>query len=81
MKLVGGAILLAAAFLVAAILGGGNQRGSGDGAAPLVGGDTTQPERAAGPEESTDELGYPTFATKNTTRSSPRPTKRSARRR
>ena len=44
LKLVGGAILLAAVFLVAAILGGGNGRNSVDGAAPLVGGDTTQPE-------------------------------------
>jgi Cell wall binding domain 2 (CWB2) len=68
LKLVGGAILLAAVFLVAAILGGGNGRNSVDGAAPLVGGDTTQPDRATGTEESTEELGYPGFATKNTTR-------------
>jgi putative cell wall binding repeat protein len=68
LKLVGGAIVLAAVFLVAAILGGGNGRNSVDGAAPLVGGDSTQAERAAAAEESTDELGYPAFATKNTTR-------------
>jgi hypothetical protein len=68
LKLVGGAILLAAVFIVAAILGGGNGRNSVDGAAPLVGGDNTQPERATGAEESTEELGYPAFATKNTTR-------------
>jgi hypothetical protein len=55
-------------FLVAAILGGGNGRDSVDGAAPLVGGDTTQPDRAPAAGESTDELGYPAFATKNTTR-------------
>ena len=68
LKLVGGAILLAAVFLVAAILGGGNSRNSVDGAAPLVGADTTQPEPAGGAEESTEDLGYPAFATKNTTR-------------
>jgi ell wall binding domain 2 (CWB2) len=68
LKLVGGAILLAAVFLVAAILGGGNGRNSVDGAAPLVGGDTTQPDRTTGSEEPTEELGYPAFATKNTTR-------------
>jgi len=71
LKLIGGAVLFAAVFLVAAIVGGGNDRGSVDGAAPLVGGDETAavPERGApAPERSTDELGYPAFATKNTTR-------------
>ena len=64
-----GAILLAAVFLVAAILGGGNGRNSVDGAAPLVGGDTDSARAARpAPEESTEELGYPAFATKNTTR-------------
>jgi hypothetical protein len=57
LKLVGGAILLAAVFLVAAILGGGNSRNSVDGAAPLVGADTTQPEPAGGAEEATEDLG------------------------
>jgi Cell wall binding domain 2 (CWB2) len=68
LKLVGGAILLAAVFLVAAILGGGNSRNSVDGAAPLAGGDNAPPDRASSAEESTEELGYPAFATKNTTR-------------
>jgi len=55
-------------FLVAAILGGGNSRNSVDGAAPLVRGDQTRPDSAIGVGEPTEELGYPAFATKNTTR-------------
>jgi hypothetical protein len=69
LKLVGGAILFAAVFLVAAILGGGNERGSVDGAAPPVSGEAgAQGDRAPAPRQSTEELGYPAFATKNTTR-------------
>lgn len=68
LKLVGGAIVLAAVFLVAAVLGGGNERGSIEGAAPRVGGDGFELDPAPPPRQSTEELGYPAFATKNTTR-------------
>jgi hypothetical protein len=67
LKLVGGAILFAAVFLVAAILGGDNQRGTVDGAAPPVSGEPG-PKSDPAPSSSTEELGYPAFATKNTTR-------------
>jgi hypothetical protein len=70
LKLIGGAIIVSAAFLVAAILGGG---GGGEapvgGAAPQVAGrQTTAQGGAPAPGQSTAELGYPAFATKNTTR-------------
>jgi hypothetical protein len=67
LKLVGGAILLAAVFLVAAILGGGNERNSVEGAAPRVGGGA-EADREPTPRPSTESLGYPAFATINTTR-------------
>jgi hypothetical protein len=69
LKLVGGAILLVAVFIVAAILGGGNDEKGVNGAAPQVGGSPQAGRRnAPAPEQSTTELGYPAFATKNTSR-------------
>jgi hypothetical protein len=62
--------VVAAAFLVAAILGGGNKQGTVGGAAPQVGGGETtgRGEGAPASAATTSELGYPAFATKNTTR-------------
>jgi hypothetical protein len=69
LKLVAGAIVLSAAFLVAAVLGGGGGQGPVGGAAPEVGGERTTAEGGAPASgQSTAELGYPAFATKNTTR-------------
>ena len=69
LKLIAGAIVVSAVFLVAAILGGGSRQGHVDGAAPPVGGaETTGQGQAPASRESTTELGYPAFATKNTTR-------------
>jgi Cell wall binding domain 2 (CWB2) len=67
LKLVGGAILFAVVFIVAAILGSGGGD-SIDSAAPPVGGSDLTKESGAPPQQSTTELGYPAFATKNTTR-------------
>ncbi len=61
--LIGVAVLFAVVFIVAAILGGGGGDGGGvEPAAPPVGGAGQAPAR------STTDLGYPAFATKNTTR-------------
>jgi ell wall binding domain 2 (CWB2) len=68
LKLIGGAILFATVFIAAAILGGGNEQRAIDGAAPPVNGDVAQQGQAPAPRQSTTELGYPAFATKNTTR-------------
>lgn len=67
LKLVGGAILFAAVFIVAAILGSGDGD-SVDSAAPPVGGSQQAQESETPAEQSTTDLGYPAFATKNTTR-------------
>jgi hypothetical protein len=70
LKLVAGAILVAAVFLVAAIVGGGSQKGGVGGAAPMIGGGESPGSQAQAPasRRSTTEIGYPAFATKNTTR-------------
>lgn len=76
-KLIGGAVVVAAAFVVAAILGGGGGGSGLEGAAPVIGGGESpagggsggQPaERPAPSTQTAEELGYPGFATKNTTR-------------
>jgi hypothetical protein len=66
-------VLIAVVFIVAAIVGGSNEGSSIPGAAP--GGEQTTPTataEATTPEpaetESPEELGYPEFATNNTTR-------------
>ncbi|HEX3174826.1 MAG TPA: cell wall-binding repeat-containing protein [Solirubrobacterales bacterium] len=66
LKAVGGLFALAIVFIVAAILGGG---GGGKGSttdtpAPVVGGGHAEPT----PSTPASELGYPQFATANTTR-------------
>jgi hypothetical protein len=69
LKLVGGAILLAVVFIAAAILGGGSGNTGVNGAAPPVsGGQPEHGRNAPTSGQSTTELGYPAFATKNTSR-------------
>jgi hypothetical protein len=70
LRLVGGAILLAVVFIVAAILGGGGtgRNGVGGAAPPVSGTSPAQGGKAAPAGQSTTQLGYPAFATKNTTR-------------
>jgi len=67
LKAIAGLVVLAVAFIVAAILGGNGSEDSGPapGAAAPTGGAT----RAEAPaSETAAELGYPAFATSNTTR-------------
>jgi hypothetical protein len=68
LKLVGGAILLAAVFIAAAILGGGSGGGVEGAAPPVSGGPAGHERNAPAAAQSTTELGYPAFATKNTSR-------------
>lgn len=56
LKAIGGLVILAIAFIVAAVLGGGSE----ESAAPVAGGGSAS--------ETAAELGYPAFATSNTTR-------------
>ena len=68
LKLIGGAIVLAVVFIVAAILGGG---GGGDRRQRGAAGQrlrTAQQEQPPSGRSRPTELGYPAFATKNTTR-------------
>lgn len=66
LRLIAATVVLAVVFIVAAILGGRDSE-QGEvkpgGSAPVTG---REPSRA--PSESAAELGYPAFATKNTTR-------------
>jgi hypothetical protein len=67
LKAIVGLVVLAIAFIVAAVLGGGaKESGTSPGAAPVPGAETTTPQAPA--EETAGELGYPAFATSNTTR-------------
>jgi hypothetical protein len=66
---IGALVLVAIVFIVAAIVGGSDEGDSIPGAAPS--GEPAQPEEVAPVPEATetpDELGYPEFATNNTTR-------------
>ena len=72
LKVLAGLVLVAVVFLVAAILGGSNEGNSIPGAAP-GGQQTSETTTATTPEqpaetEAPGELGYPEFATNNTTR-------------
>ena len=65
-KLLAALVLVAIAFIVAAVLGGtGGSDESGEGAAPAPSVSTLSSDADSG---STTELGYPAFATNNTTR-------------
>jgi hypothetical protein len=74
LKALGALVLVAVVFIVAAIVGGSNEGGSIPGAAPS--GEQTAPEETTtapappepAPPEAPEELGYPEFATSNTTR-------------
>jgi hypothetical protein len=68
LKAIAALVALAIAFIVAAVLGGGGEDGgtSPGAAAPIPGAETTTPQAPA--EETAGELGYPAFATSNTTR-------------
>lgn len=71
LKAIGGLVLVALVFLVAAVLGGGGSNKHEEKPAPAP---TQAPAEPAAEEEQTpaaeaaDELGYPSFATNNTTR-------------
>ena len=67
LKAIGGLVLVAVVFIVAAILGGGsNDGGSIPGAAPT--GEPPAQTTNAPTTQPPSELGYPEFATNNTTR-------------
>jgi hypothetical protein len=71
LKLIGATVLVAIVFLVAAIVGGGGgEPPQPDGPAPVpAGGETTAPSAEEEPaQQAPTELGYPAFATANTTR-------------
>ena len=67
LKAIGGLVLVAIVFLVAAVLGGGGGDGKSDQPAPTT--QTTAPaEKQTPAAAAAEELGYPSFATNNTTR-------------
>jgi hypothetical protein len=70
LKAIAGLVILAIVFLIAAVLGGGNQnQGSSEPVAtpaPTPSSQSTEAETPAA--EAAEELGYPSFATNNTTR-------------
>ncbi len=71
LKAIGGLVLVALVFLVAAVLGGGGSNKHEENPAPAPA--QAPPEPAAEEEqtpaaEAAEELGYPSFATNNTTR-------------
>jgi hypothetical protein len=69
LKLIGVAVLFAIAFILAAILGSPGEGGNSiQQAAPPAGGPPHEAEQAPATEQATTELGYPAFATKNTSR-------------
>lgn len=71
LKAIGGLVLVAFVFLIAAVLGGGGSNEEAEKPAPAPA--QAPPEPAADEEqtpaaEAAEELGYPSFATNNTTR-------------
>lgn len=71
LKAIGGLILVALVFLIAAVLGGGgsNKDDEKPAAAPVQATPEPAPEEKQTPAaEAAEELGYPSFATNNTTR-------------
>lgn len=71
LKVIGALVLVAVVFIVAAILGGSDEGNSIPGAAPSAEQTTTTTEattQAPAATEAPEELGYPEFATNNTTR-------------
>jgi hypothetical protein len=69
LKAVAGLVIIAIVFLVAAVLGGGNSDKSSNQAAPAPAPPNTANEEKETPTAAAaEELGYPSFATNNTTR-------------
>jgi hypothetical protein len=69
LKLIGALVLVAVVFIVAAIVGGGGGQSAPqpEGPAPVPAGEA-EPSQEAPAEQAATELGYPAFATANTTR-------------
>ena len=68
LKAVGGLFVLAIVFIVAAIVGGGGANESPVPEAPAPIGEAAESNTEAPAAQTPDELGYPAFATANTTR-------------
>jgi len=70
LKAIGGLVLVAVVFLLAAVLGGGGSNKPAEKPAPApVQAPVEEPEEKQTPTaEAAEELGYPAFATNNTTR-------------
>jgi hypothetical protein len=69
LKAIAGLVIVAVVFIVAAVLGGGNSNKSTDKPAPVAAPPPKASEEKQTPTaEAAEELGYPTFATNNTTR-------------
>jgi hypothetical protein len=70
LKAIGALVLVALVFLIAAVLGGGsNRQNEKPAAAPVQATPEPAPEEKSTPAaEAAEELGYPSFATNNTTR-------------
>lgn len=68
LKAVAGLFVLAIVFILAAILGGGGANESPAPEAPAPLGEAAESPAEAPAAQTPDELGYPTFATANTTR-------------
>lgn len=80
-KLIAALVLIAIGFIVLAVLGGSGSKKGDESAAPTTAGvsaaagkttstesSTTEDESAEAPSAGAEELGYPSFATSNTTR-------------
>jgi hypothetical protein len=71
LKAIGALVLVALVFLIAAVLGGGGSNKQDEKPAPAPVQATPEPapeEKQTPTAEAAEELGYPTFATNNTTR-------------
>lgn len=71
LKAIGGLVLVALVFLIAAVLGGGGSNKKDEKPAPAPVQATPEPtaeEKQTPVAEAAEELGYPAFATNNTTR-------------
>jgi hypothetical protein len=68
LKAIAGLVLVAIVFLVAAVLGGGDPERQPSTAAPAPAPAPDREEKETPTAEAAEELGYPAFATNNTTR-------------